>query len=127
MNENEISYIIRGSIFKTYNDLGPGLFESVYESVLAHNLEKSGLMVKKQVALPVIYEEVTLELGFRIDLLIDDKVILEVKSIESLANVHSKQLLTYLKLSGIKLGLLVNFNTHDISKSIIRIVNNLNT
>jgi GxxExxY protein len=123
--ENEISYAVRGAIFKAYNDLGPGQFESVYEAVLAHILTKQGFNVQSQVPLPVFYEDVKPDPGFRIDLLIDNPVILEIKSIEVLSDVHHKQLLTYLKLSQRKLGLLVNFNSADLGKSIIRIVNNL--
>ncbi len=123
--ENIISYDIRGAIFKVYNNLGPGLLESVYEYALSYELKKAGRKVKTQLSLPVRYEDQELELGFRIDLLVDDLVIVELKSVEALAPVHYKQLLTYLKLTGLKLGLLVNFNTAEINKSIVRIVNNL--
>ncbi len=125
MNENEISYIIRGAIFKVYNSLGPGLLESVYEATLKHEIMKGGLHVESQVAVPVYYDGVKLDLGFRIDLLINDKVIIEIKSVEILAPVHHKQLLTYLKLTDRKLGVLVNFNTDNISDGITRIVNKL--
>jgi len=125
LSENDISYIVRGACFKIYNSLGPGLLESVYENALAYELRKEGCDVKTQVPLPVIYEEIILEIGFRIDLLINESVIIEVKSVENLTNVHHKQLMTYLKLTGLKLGLLINFNTTNISKSIIRIANNL--
>lgn len=125
MNENELSYIIRGAIFKVYNTLGPGLFESVYELALCHELTKEGLSVNCQVPLPFIYDDVRLEAGFRIDILVEDLVLIEIKSIEHLAEVHHKQVLTYLKLSGLKLGLLVNFNSADINKSIFRKVNGL--
>jgi len=123
--ENKISYDIRGAIFKVYQNLGPGLLESVYESALAYELIKAGRKVKTQVGLPVKYEDQIMELGFRLDILVDDLVIVEIKSVEALAPVHHKQLLTYLKLTGLKLGLLVNFNTNDIKKDIVRIVNNL--
>jgi len=123
--ENKISYDIRGAIFKVYKNLGPGLLESVYEKALAYELLKLGRKVKTQVGLPVKYEDQIMELGFRLDLLVDDLVIVEIKSVEALAPVHHKQLLTYLKLTDLKLGLLVNFNTDDINKEIIRIVNNL--
>ena len=123
--ENKISYHVRGAIFDVYNALGPGLLESVYEAALAYELEKLGYKVEKQVALPVFYDNIKMELGFRLDLLINKKVIIEMKSVENLLDVHYKQLLTYLKLSGCKLGILVNFNSSDISKSIKRIVNNL--
>ena len=123
--ENSISYDIRGAAFKVYSRLGPGLFESVYEAAIMFELKKKGRKVRSQVELPVIYEEEKLELGFRLDLLVDELVIVEVKSVEALAPVHYKQLLTYLRLTGLKLGLLINFNTDEIEKSIVRIVNNL--
>ena len=125
MEENEISYIIRGAIFKVYNSLGPGLLESVYEATLKHEIMKEDLIAESQVAVPVYYDGVKLDLGFRIDLLINDKVIIEIKSVEVLAPVHHKQLLTYLKLTNRKLGILVNFNTDNISDGITRIVNKL--
>ena len=125
MTENEISYIIRGVILKVYNSLGPGLFESVYEAVLAHELTKAGLRVEKQVPLPFMYDDIHFEAGFRIDILVEGCVIIEVKSVETLHLVHHKQVITYLKLSKLKLGLLVNFNTAEIQKNIIRKVNNL--
>ena len=126
MNENELSYVIRGAIFKVYNSLGPGLLESVYELTLSHELIKSGLTVLCQVPLPVIYDGLKLEGGYRIDILVNNLVIIEIKSTENLAEVHHKQVLTYLKLSGLKLGLLINFNSDDIGKSIFRKVNGLN-
>jgi GxxExxY protein len=125
MTENDISYIIRGAIFNVYNELGPGLFENVYEVTLCYELKKAGLKAESQVRLPVIYDEIKMDIGFRIDILVEDKVIIEIKSVEHLAEVHHKQLITYLKLSDKKLGLLLNFNSSDISKSIYRKVNNL--
>lgn len=125
MNENDLSYIIRGGIFKVYNTLGPGLLESTYELALTHELTKSGLLVQCQVPLPVIYDGLKLDGGYRIDMLVNDLVIIEIKSTENLAEVHHKQVIRYLKLSGLKLGLLVNFNSPDISKSIFRKVNGL--
>ena len=125
MNENEISYDIRGAAFKVHTTLGPGLLESVYEIALAHELKKMGYEGKSQVGLPVVYDDIKLEMGYRIDLLINDLVIIEIKSVDALADVHHKQLLTYLKLSGKKLGLLINFNVSSLKESIIRIVNNL--
>jgi GxxExxY protein len=125
MLENDISYIVRGAIFKVYNSLGPGLLESVYVAALVYELTKAGLSVKTEVPVPVIYEDQILELGFRIDILVNDLVIIEVKSIEQIVEVHHKIVLTYLKLAGKKLAILVNFNTDDISKSIYRKVNNL--
>jgi len=125
MNENELSYKIRGGIFKVYNNLGPGLLESVYEAALAYEIGKEGLMIERQVALPVIYENERLDLGFRIDILVENLVIVEIKSIENILDVHHKQILTYLRLANKKLGLLVNFNTDNISKSVFRKVNGL--
>lgn len=125
MEENEISFLIRGCIFKVYNSLGPGLLESVYEAALVSELNEKILKVESQVPIPAIYNNKMLELGFRADIIVDNKVLIEIKSIENLAEVHHKQVLTYLKLTGIKLGILVNFNTADISKSIFRKVNGL--
>ena len=125
MTENEISYLIRGAIYKVYNNIGPVLLESVYETALVYELRKVGLNVKSQLGLPFIYEELKMEVGFRIDIFVENKVIVEVKSVEHLAELHYKQLLTYLKLSEVKLGLLVNFNTSEINENIIRIVNHL--
>jgi GxxExxY protein len=123
--ENEISYKIRGAIFKVYNELGPGLLESVYEAALAFQLKQEGLEVQTQVPVPVYYSGNKLEVGFRIDILVNNLVIIEIKSTEQFAEVHHKQVLTYLKLYNKKLGILINFNTEDISKSIYRKVNNL--
>ncbi len=125
MTENQISYNIRGAIFKVYNALGPGLLESVYVAALVFELSKEGLKVKKEVPIPVFYEDEKLELGFRLDLLVEDKVIIEVKSVENLAEVHHKQVLTYLKLTEMKLGILVNFNVDNITSGIYRKVNGL--
>lgn len=125
MEENDITYKIRGCIFAVYRNLGPGLFESVYEAALVYELKKNNLEVKSQVPLPVFYEGIQLEVGFRIDVLVEDKVIVEIKSVEELSKVHYKQLLTYLKLSDKKVGLLVNFNCDNISENIKRVVNNL--
>ena len=125
LSENDISYIIRGSVFKVFNVLGPGLLESAYEAALIFELNKEGISVKSQVPLPLIYEGCHLRVGYRIDLLVENKVIIEVKSVEHLLDVHHKQLLTYLKLSKKKLGILVNFNCTEISKSIFRKVNGL--
>lgn len=125
MTENEISYKIRGAIFKVYNELGPGLLESVYEAAVLYQLKKEGLKVKNQVQLDVIYDGIKLPVDFRLDILVEDKVIIELKSVETLMPVHHKQLLTYLKISNKKLGILVNFNTDNIDKNIIRKVNKL--
>jgi len=125
MTENEISYRIIGIAVELHKNLGPGLLESVYENALRHDLHSAGLMVKNQIPMPFEYKEVRLEIGYRIDLIVNDKVLIEVKSIESLAPVHYAQTLTYLKLSGLKLGLLINFNVKILKDSIHRIVNNL--
>jgi len=125
MIENELSYVIRGCVFKVYNALGPGLVESAYEAALSYELRQEGLDVVCQQGLPFQYETIKLDIGYRIDLMVKDKVIVEVKSVENLTDVHYKQLVTYLKLSNKKLGLLVNFNSLKIDEAIKRIVNNL--
>jgi GxxExxY protein len=125
MNENELSRIIVDAAFRVHTTLGPGLLESVYEHVLAYELEKRGLSIVAQQAIPVVYEEVKLELGFRADIIVNQKVVLEVKSCEAVAPVHAKQLRTYLKLMDMKLGLLINFNVNLIKEGITRVVNNL--
>ncbi len=108
-----------------HTTLGPGLLESVYETALAHDLVESGLNVKRQIAIPFVYKDIKMEAGFRIDLLVNDKVIIEIKSVEVLAPVHFAQTLTYLKLSDFKLALLINFNVKSLKEGIHRIVNNL--
>lgn len=125
MTENELSYKIRGAIFNVFNTLGPGLLESAYEAALIYELRKMGLDVDSQVALPLIYDEIKMDVGYRIDLLVEDLVTIEIKSVENLAEVHHKQVITYLKLSGKKLGILVNFNCARIDESIYRKVNGL--
>jgi GxxExxY protein len=125
MHENDISYLIRKGIFNVYNTLGPGLLESAYEAALSYELSELGLKVNTQKVLPMIYKEIKVDVGYRIDIEVESKVIIEIKSIEELANVHHMQLLTYLRLSGLKLGILVNFNTIDITKAIFRKVNDL--
>jgi GxxExxY protein len=123
MNENDISYEIRGCIFTVYNTLGPGLLESAYEAALAFELKKKNLQISTQVGLPMMYESIKMDIGYRLDILVENKVIIEIKSVENLLDVHHKQLITYLKLSGLKLGLLVNFNSSDITQTIFRKVN----
>jgi GxxExxY protein len=125
MLENEISYKIRGAIFNVYNAFGAGLLESVYVLALASELRKEGLDVKLEVPIPVYYNNEKLAVGFRIDILVENKVIIEVKSVENLAEVHHKQVLTYLKLADLKLGILVNFNVSEIKQGIFRKVNSL--
>ena len=125
MDINDLTYKIRGAIFKVHQALGPGLLESVYEAALMYELMQTGLKVVSQMGLPVNYNGVILELGFRIDILVEDLVIIEIKSVEILHDVHKKQLLTYLKLSGKKIGILVNFNVSSLKdkESLIRIIN----
>ncbi len=125
MTENEIARIIVDAALKVHRKLGPGLLESVYEVILAFELERRGLRIVKQLALPVVYEGVRLELGFRADLIVDDKVIIEIKSVEALAPVHRKQVETYLRLTGLRLGLLINFNVELVKDGIQRVVNRL--
>ena len=125
MNENDISRIIVHTAFGIHNQYGPGLFESVYEEVMFYELNKQGLQVKRQVPVPLIHETIKLEAGFRADIIIENKVLIELKSVEAIAPVHQKQVLTYLKLSGIKLGLLINFFVALIKDGIQRIVNRL--
>lgn len=125
MTENEISRIIVDVSYKMHIKLGPGLLESVYEAILSHELIKKGLSVERQKPLPVVWDGVTLDIGFRTDLIIENKVIIEIKSVDKIALVHPKQLLTYLKITGLKLGLLINFNEALIKNGITRIVNNL--
>ncbi|MFA4921552.1 MAG: GxxExxY protein [Candidatus Neomarinimicrobiota bacterium] len=125
MDENDISRIIVDCAYHIHRELGPGLLESVYEKVLLYELEKKDLKIDNQVVIPVRYHEIVLELGFRADLIIENKIIIELKSVEEILPVHKKQLLTYLKLTGLKLGLLINFNSNLIKDGITRIVNNL--
>lgn len=125
MTENELSKIIVDACFKIHTTLGPGLLESVYEETLTYELNKKNLFVKRQQGIAVIYEQVKMDLGFRADLIVEDKVLIEIKSVESIARVHQKQTLTYLRLTGLKLGLLVNFNEALIKNGIHRIVNGL--
>ena len=123
IEENDITYKIRGCIFLVYKNLGPGLLESVYEAALLYELKKHNLEVKSQVVLPVLYDGINLEIGFRLDILVEEKVIIEIKSVKDLSKLHFKQLLTYLKLSRKKVGILVNFNCENITENIKRIVN----
>jgi len=125
MTENEISEKIIGCAIQVHRELGPGLLESSYEECLYYELIQAGLLVEKQKPLPLIYKEVKLECGYRIDLMIEGKVIVEVKAIDALNDIHMAQILTYLKLSKIKLGLLMNFNVTLLKSGIKRVVNNL--
>lgn len=123
MTENDITYQIRGAIYDVYKTLGPGLLESIYEEALAYELEQRGLKVERQKPVPVHYKGIVLKTELRLDLLVEDKVIVELKSVDEIKPVFSKQLLTYLRLLNKKVGLLINFNTDNILKSIYRIAN----
>lgn len=125
MHENQIASIIVDCAYHIHTKLGPGLFESVYEAALTYELEQKGMRILRQQKLPVVYEGVHLEEGFRVSLIVENKVIAEIKSIEALAPVHKKQLLTYLRLADKRLGLLINFNVGNIGDGIKRIVNSL--
>ncbi|SNS22110.1 GxxExxY protein [Belliella buryatensis] len=125
MNENEIAKIILDKAFEIHRNLGPGLLESVYEKALEYELIQAGVFVVSQVPVPLIYKEIKFEAGFRLDLLVENKVIIEVKANDGLAPVHFAQTLTYLKLSAKKLGLLLNFNVKYLKDGIHRIANNL--
>jgi GxxExxY protein len=119
---NELSYQIIGCIYKVHSELGPGLLESTYEACLAYELSEEGLFVERQCPLPVIYKGIKLDAGYRIDMIVNKKIILEIKSVEYTAPIHKAQLMTYLKLSSFKLGLLINFNVQDMKKGIDRII-----
>ena len=123
MTKNEISKIVFESALKVHKVLGPGLLESAYEECLFYELKKSNLKVEKQKALPLIYEEVKLDVGYRIDMIIEDKFIVEVKSVEALTDVHLAQLLTDLRLSDCRLGLLINFNVKLLKEGVRRVIN----
>jgi len=125
MTENEIATIIVDAAYKVHTQLGPGLLESVYETAMAHELIKRGMSIQRQQGMPVVYDTIQMELGFRADLIVNHKVIIEIKSIEAIAPVHRKQLLTYLRLTDKRLGLLINFNVDLIKNGITRVVNNL--
>lgn len=123
ITEEEISKIVFECALRVHKVLGPGLLESAYEECLFYELKKTNLKVEKQKPLPLIYEEVNLEVGYRIDIIIENKFIVEVKSVEALNDVHLAQLLTYLKLSDCKLGLLINFNVKLLKDGVRRIIN----
>ena len=125
MELNKISGQVVDAAMRVHSVLGPGLLESAYEACLKYELEKRGLKVEQQVALPVIYEDVRIDVGYRIDLLVENEVILELKAVEKLMPIHEAQLLSYLKLSGKKVGLLINFNVLRLKNGIKRMVNNL--
>jgi len=122
MDIENVFKIVLDCSFKVHSALGPGLLESAYEECLFYELEKSGLKVLKQAPLPLVYEEIKLNIGYRVDLLVENKVIVELKSVDALADIHMAQILTYLKLSGCKLGLLVNFNVRHLKDGIKRVI-----
>ena len=122
MNIEKVFKMVLDSSFQVHTALGPGLLESAYEECLYYELLQAGLKVEKQIPLPLIYKEVKLNAGYRIDLLVEKKVIVEIKSVESLADIHMAQILTYLKLSGCKLGLLANFNVRHLKDGIKRVI-----
>ncbi len=123
MTETEITYKIRGAIYNVYNALGPGLLESVYEAALCYELRKQGLLVESQAKLDVVYDGRVLPVDFRLDILVEGTVIVELKSVEEIKPVHHKQLLTYLRIAQKHIGILVNFNTNDINSGIYRKIN----
>ena len=125
MTENELATKIIGVAIDIHKKLGPGLLESVYENTLAYELKTAGLEIQQQVAMPVVYKDVKMKVGYRVDLLVENKVIIELKSVENLLPVHYAQTLTYIKLSDLKLALLINFNEKLLKNGIHRIVNNL--
>jgi GxxExxY protein len=125
MTENELSQLVIGSAMRVHSALGPGLLESAYAASLAYELAQSGLHVEAQKPLPLIYHSVQLECGYRLDLLVEGKLIIEVKSVEALADIHLAQVLTYLRLSDLRLGLLLNFNGVHMKDGIRRVVNKL--
>ncbi len=122
MELNDLTYQIIGCVYKVHSALGPGLLESSYEVCLEHELLKAKLIVERQKALPIVYDEIKLDGGYRIDLIVNSKVLLELKSVEAIAPIHKAQVMTYLKLSGLKIGLLLNFNVIDMKKGITRII-----
>jgi GxxExxY protein len=125
MTENELAKVVVDVAYQIHRKLGPGLFESVYQAVLIHELRKRGLRVEGEIAVPVIWEDVRLEVGFKADVIVEGKLILELKSVEAIHPVHKKQLLTYLRLTDCRLGLLINFGTELIKDGISRVVNGL--
>lgn len=125
MRENDISKEIIGAAIKVHKELGPGLLESAYQACLYYELVQSGFKVEREKALPIVYEEVELDCGYRIDLMVEGKVIIELKAVKELTDIHMAQILTYLKLSDLRLGLLINFNSVLLKNGIKRVVNDL--
>ena len=125
MHENEIGTILLDAAFQVHKELGPGLLESTYEACLSYEASERGLFIETQLPLPVIYKEVKLDCGYRIDLLVENKVVIEIKSVDALNDVHLAQTLTYLKLGNYKLGLLINFNVALLKQGIKRVANGI--
>lgn len=123
LNENAIATGIIECAYCVYDRIGPGILEHVYEAALEHELIKRGMRVRKQVPLPVVYDDLYMDAGYRLDLIVEEKVVVEIKSVESLAPIHTKVLLTYLRLSGLKLGLLINFSVPLLKEGIKRVIN----
>jgi GxxExxY protein len=125
MTENEIAKIVVDSAYRIHSKLGPGLLESAYQAILAYELRTRGLKIETEVIMPVIYDQLSLDVGYRADIIVENKVIIELKSVEKVIDLHKKQLLTYLRVSNMRLGLLINFGTPLIKEGITRIVNGL--
>lgn len=125
MTENELSKIIIGCAIEVHRNLGPGLLESAYQHCLVYELKQKGLVVKKEVPRPIIYKEIKLDHGYRMDILVNNKIVVEIKCVDYFNDVHTAQLLTYLKLGNYKLGLLLNFHTTVLKNGIKRVVNQL--
>ena len=125
MTENEVAHAVYQCALRVHRRLGPGLFESVYEECLAYELTRAGLSVERQKGVPVFYDEIKLDLGFRLDLVVENKVILELKAVDCLTDTHMAQILTYLRLADCRLGLLINFNVALLKDGVRRVVNNL--
>lgn len=123
LHENQISRIIYNCGLQVHKELGPGLLESAYEECLFYELSKTGLLIERQKMMPLKYQDITLDVGYRIDILIDHKVVIEVKACEELSNIHLAQVITYLKLSGCKLGMLINFNSFLFKNGVRRVIN----
>jgi GxxExxY protein len=123
MRENELATAVLDICFKIHREYGPGIFESVYEEILCYELAKAGIQFTRQPAIPVVYETIKMDVGFRADIILENKLLVEIKSVETLAPVHSKQVLTYLRLSKLKLALLINFNVALLKNGIKRIIN----
>ena len=125
MTENELAKVVVDTAYQIHKNIGPGLLESAYENALSFDLRERGLIVEQQVSMPFIYKEVKMDVGYRLDLLVEGKLIVEIKSVEALAPVYYAQTLTYLKLSDVRLGLLINFNTKYFKEGVHRLVNRL--